>query len=604
MLAVWCLLTAAAGASEQRRSGGCGGALRELRRRGSAVRAAIAQGQATRAARRGSGTTVFLHIPRTSGLSLLNCMLRPIYAPSVTCPAGYSMRVPWLSRDQPRSPIHGRCRVAASHLDASLLGNLTEAGVPPPRLLTVWRDPVSRVISSYDLVVANAARHVVAHQSLQRGRSRRIADFHQRQFEELMGAGGPDSFSRGTEASPRSSGELSGDPHALDHQHQFRVDANYEKLPKLPFLRRRRRRPKGPGPRKPPRPGPGQRQPPSEGGRRKLLQRGGLPMRMPEESPDSPGRKARLEALRQRLARRRAQEDGPGPTPTVDVWPWRHLILHMVRHIRRMLRLDSHQGKIAYGEYMGKGVGHSYNYTLMGKDWSPVMPLHMWVEDPVVGDLLHNLGAFMLVGATNVTMDNPEAAAVLRRCIRRQPETADDFFAEAAAVLRNVDFVGLTEKHPLTAHLVADWLGADLGAPAQQKGRLDDDSDQPQPPLHMQSCLCEQRALREKRSREVRHAGNLVRSLGVPLPADGPQRAMIPQWLKDRIKQLNSVDARLHRLARARFEARAEAAAPGLRSCKRTAFRADCHPKPDLNATPLDSCRAAVGLPPPRLSRA
>ena len=86
----------------------------------------------------------FMHVPRTAGKTLHQCLLKTAVPPSARCAKGY---------DEPRLRLNNpSCRLFSSHDDYSLLRDL--ACMQP---LTVIRDPVERVLSAYEFSVTQAA---------------------------------------------------------------------------------------------------------------------------------------------------------------------------------------------------------------------------------------------------------------------------------------------------------------------------------------------------------------------------------------------------------------------------------------------------------------
>lgn len=89
----------------------------------------------------------FLHIPRTGGRTFDQCFLKHLFASDQRCPRSYDkLRI---DRNQPG------CRLISTHDDYSLLDNLPH-GVTS--VITSLREPVDRVLSSYEFSTEVAAR--------------------------------------------------------------------------------------------------------------------------------------------------------------------------------------------------------------------------------------------------------------------------------------------------------------------------------------------------------------------------------------------------------------------------------------------------------------
>jgi len=90
-----------------------------------------------------SHRTLFLHVPRTAGSTLLHCGLRPAFRPSERCGRSYdTLRV-----DE-------ACSLLASHHD----WRLVEAqGTRAALVVMQLREPVSRLLSAYEFAVIASA---------------------------------------------------------------------------------------------------------------------------------------------------------------------------------------------------------------------------------------------------------------------------------------------------------------------------------------------------------------------------------------------------------------------------------------------------------------
>ncbi|CAL9050619.1 unnamed protein product [Musa banksii] len=92
----------------------------------------------------------FLHVPRTGGRTYFHCFLRKIYTSAQECPRSYDKL-----RFDPSKP---NCRLVVTHDDYSLMSKLPE---DITSVVTILRDPVDRVFSTYEFSVEVAARFLV-----------------------------------------------------------------------------------------------------------------------------------------------------------------------------------------------------------------------------------------------------------------------------------------------------------------------------------------------------------------------------------------------------------------------------------------------------------
>ncbi|KAF3498168.1 hypothetical protein DY000_02052104 [Brassica cretica] len=92
----------------------------------------------------------FLHVPRTGGRTYFNCFLRKLYDNANECPRSYDKL-----RFNPRKE---KCKLLATHDDYSLMEMLPR---DKTSVMTIVRDPVARVLSTYEFSVEVAARFLV-----------------------------------------------------------------------------------------------------------------------------------------------------------------------------------------------------------------------------------------------------------------------------------------------------------------------------------------------------------------------------------------------------------------------------------------------------------
>lgn len=92
----------------------------------------------------------FLHVPRTGGRSYYHCFLKKLYVNTNECPRSYDK----LHFD-PREP---KCRLLVTHDDYSLMSKLSN---DKTSVVTILRNPIDRVFSTYEFAVEVAARFLV-----------------------------------------------------------------------------------------------------------------------------------------------------------------------------------------------------------------------------------------------------------------------------------------------------------------------------------------------------------------------------------------------------------------------------------------------------------
>ncbi|XP_062233567.1 protein-tyrosine sulfotransferase-like [Phragmites australis] len=92
----------------------------------------------------------FLHIPRTGGRTYFHCFLKKLYTNAQECPRSY---------DKLRfDPSHPDCKLVVSHDDYSLISKLPRERAS---VVTILRNPIDRVFSTYEFSVEVAARFLV-----------------------------------------------------------------------------------------------------------------------------------------------------------------------------------------------------------------------------------------------------------------------------------------------------------------------------------------------------------------------------------------------------------------------------------------------------------
>ncbi|XAR59979.1 Protein-tyrosine sulfotransferase, partial [Bertholletia excelsa] len=92
----------------------------------------------------------FLHIPRTGGRTYFQCFLRKLYASSMECPRSYDKL-----RFDPGKP---NCTLLVTHDDYSMMSKLPKQKTS---VMTILRNPIDRVFSTYEFSIEVAARFLV-----------------------------------------------------------------------------------------------------------------------------------------------------------------------------------------------------------------------------------------------------------------------------------------------------------------------------------------------------------------------------------------------------------------------------------------------------------
>ncbi|KAG6760707.1 hypothetical protein POTOM_033887 [Populus tomentosa] len=92
----------------------------------------------------------FLHVPRTGGRTYFHCFLKRLYANAQECPRSYDKL-----RFDPRKQ---KCRLLATHDDYSMMSKLPKEKTS---VVTILRNPVDRIFSTYEFSIEVAARFLV-----------------------------------------------------------------------------------------------------------------------------------------------------------------------------------------------------------------------------------------------------------------------------------------------------------------------------------------------------------------------------------------------------------------------------------------------------------
>ncbi|OIV99329.1 hypothetical protein TanjilG_17139 [Lupinus angustifolius] len=92
----------------------------------------------------------FLHVPRTGGRTYFHCFLKKLYPSYLECPRSYDKL-----RFDPSKP---KCRLLVTHDDYSMTSKLPRQRTS---VVTILRDPIDRVFSTYEFSIEVASRFLV-----------------------------------------------------------------------------------------------------------------------------------------------------------------------------------------------------------------------------------------------------------------------------------------------------------------------------------------------------------------------------------------------------------------------------------------------------------
>ncbi|KAL3849442.1 hypothetical protein ACJIZ3_011324 [Penstemon smallii] len=92
----------------------------------------------------------FLHVPRTGGRTYFHCFLKKLYSKSQECPRSYDKL-----KFNPRKP---NCQLLSTHDDYSMMSKLPKEKTS---VVTILRNPIDRVFSTYEFSVEVAARFLI-----------------------------------------------------------------------------------------------------------------------------------------------------------------------------------------------------------------------------------------------------------------------------------------------------------------------------------------------------------------------------------------------------------------------------------------------------------
>ncbi|CAA7390461.1 unnamed protein product [Spirodela intermedia] len=133
---------------------------------------------------------------------------------------------------------------------------------------------------------------------------------------------------------------------------------------------------------------------------------------------------------------------------TLDIWPWKYLVPWMREDLfdRRVARRTGKLQRVQESD--------PYNTEEM------VMPLHMFIDDPISHDIIHNGATFQVAGLTNNSWS--DEAHEVRHCVRNHPVLGRYVLEVAKKRLDHMLYVGLTEEHKKSATMFANMVGAQV----------------------------------------------------------------------------------------------------------------------------------------------
>eukprot|EP00250_Pteridium_aquilinum_P016142 c22961_g1_i2 orf=838-2220(-) len=134
---------------------------------------------------------------------------------------------------------------------------------------------------------------------------------------------------------------------------------------------------------------------------------------------------------------------------TLNIWPWSLLVPWMRDDLfaREKVRLSGGANPLPLG---------FSNYDAS----SYVMPLHEFIHQPMVVDILHNGATFQVSGLTNNSYI--KEAGKIRKCAIDYPDLGLQVLNVAKRRIDKMIFVGLTDKHEDSAKLFAHVVGGQI----------------------------------------------------------------------------------------------------------------------------------------------
>ncbi|CAI9761520.1 unnamed protein product [Fraxinus pennsylvanica] len=144
---------------------------------------------------------------------------------------------------------------------------------------------------------------------------------------------------------------------------------------------------------------------------------------------------------------RQPSPKGPGVS-TLEIWPWKYLVPWMIEDLFARRDARKHRGQLY------TITNNSYNMEEI------LMPLHEYINEPIVQDIVHNGATFQIAGLTNNSylMESHE----VRHCVLKYPTLGKSVLEVAKKRLDDMLFVGFTENHNESASMFANVVGAQV----------------------------------------------------------------------------------------------------------------------------------------------
>lgn len=152
-----------------------------------------------------------------------------------------------------------------------------------------------------------------------------------------------------------------------------------------------------------------------------------------------------LTSATQMAGRLRSKTNG---VSTLDIWPWKYLVPWMREDLFARRDVKYRKGQ----DYVNSN--DSYNMEEI------VMPLHVYINDPVARDIIHNGATFQVAGLTNNSYSL--GSHEVRHCVQKYQDLGSHVLEVAKKRLDDMLYVGITEDHRESATMFANVVGAQV----------------------------------------------------------------------------------------------------------------------------------------------
>lgn len=146
-----------------------------------------------------------------------------------------------------------------------------------------------------------------------------------------------------------------------------------------------------------------------------------------------------------RMGRLRSKGSG---ISTLDIWPWKYLVPWMREDL--FARRDARNAK---GQ---SDVNSNDSYNME----DVVMPLHVYIHDPIAIDIIHNGATFQVAGLTNNSYLS--VSREVRHCVLKYRALGEYILEVAKKRLDDMLYVGLTEDHKESATMFGNVVGSQV----------------------------------------------------------------------------------------------------------------------------------------------